>query len=396
MRKDGIELPPAPDAAPPAAVDAAGTDGAETVPPNDVPAAPAEQPLPPPRFATAFEIFTWVKKVLLSKKRLAENQAELAAFWIISNRFQEALSVRPCLVITGPAHDAGQVLQVLNKLCQRAALLAGVRRSDLDALQRFSTLLVFEPNLDRRTAELVSSLTDTNIVTVNRSECARYSKSIAIYAGENPETHKIQNSIHIHIPPASAEPSASPPWLQKMIERIPVHLDQYRDKNLSHIRHWTWVPYGLSSETAAIAAPLGSCFVGAPELRQKLVALLKTQDMQRQSELSNSTDAIVLEATRTLCRDEREHAYAREIAAAANRLYEARGETARLRPEHIGHVLKRFGLRTRRLSQTGNGLTFDKATVAQIEQLCADYGMEDTPAEAENLHGSQTTEKEVG
>jgi len=178
-----------------------------------------------------------------------------------------------------------------------------------------------------------------------------------------------------------------------MIKRLPVHLDQYRSKNLSYVHLWKWVPSGLPSETAAIATALGRCIVDAPELRQKLVALLKTHDQQRLSEMSNTSEAIVLEATRALSRDGRERAYAREIAAEANRLLEARGETVRLSPEKVGHRLKSLGLRTRPLSQTGNGLTFDKATAAGIQQLAAVYMMEDTPAETENLHGSQATEK---
>jgi hypothetical protein len=176
-------------------------------------------------------------------------------------------------------------------------------------------------------------------------------------------------------------------------ERVLIQfLDQYRRKNLGFVGRPTWVPSGLSSEIAAIATALGRGIVDAPALLQKLVVLLKTEDKHRQSELSNTTEAIVLEATRTLCRDGREHAYAREIAAAANHLFEARGEAARLSPEKAGHSLKRLGLPTHPLSQTGHGLTFERATIAQIEQLCAVCGMEDSPAEAENLHGSQTTE----
>jgi hypothetical protein len=108
--------------------------------------------------------------------------------------------------------------------------------------------------------------------------------------------------------------------------------------------------------------------------------------------MSSTTEAIVLEATRTLSRDGREHAYAKEIAAEANRLLEARGEMARLSPEKVGHRLKKLGLRTQTLSQSGNGVTFDKAALARIQQLVGIYMMEDTPAESENLHGSQTKE----
>jgi hypothetical protein len=151
----------------------------------------------------------------------------------------------------------------------------------------------------------------------------------------------------------------------------------------------------LSSETAAIATALGRCIVDAPELQQKLVTLLRTQDQQRLSEMSDTSEAIVLEATRALSREGREQAYAREIAVEVNRRLEARGETARLSPEKVGHRLKKLGLRTHTLSQTGHGLTFDKATVARIDELAAMYMldvMEDMPAETENLHSSQTTE----
>ena len=108
--------------------------------------------------------------------------------------------------------------------------------------------------------------------------------------------------------------------------------------------------------------------------------------------MSNTAEVIVVEATRALSRDGREHAYVREIAERANLLLEARGETLRLSPEKVGHRLKSLGLRTRPLSQTGNGLTFDNATVAEIQQLAAVYMMEDRPVDTETLHDTQATE----
>ena len=99
----------------------------------------------------------------------------------------------------------------------------------------------------------------------------------------------------------------------------------------------------------------------APELRLKLVALLKTRDQQRLTEMSNTSEAIVIEATREISRGGREHAYVREIAAEANRAkLEARSEMVRLSPEKVGHLLKSLGLRTHRLSLAGNGLTFNR------------------------------------
>jgi hypothetical protein len=99
-----------------------------------------------------------------------------------------------------------------------------------------------------------------------------------------------------------------------------------------------------------------------------------------------------VKATLALSRDGRQHAYVREIAAEVNRRLEARGETAKQSPEKIGHRLKNLGLRTRPLSQSGNGLIFDKVTVALIQQLAAVYVVEDTLKDSDNLHDPQAPE----
>jgi hypothetical protein len=210
------------------------------------------------------ELITWIKRTVLAQTHLSEDTAEIIAFWVISTWFPDALTVFPCLVITGSAHDARVLLQVLSDFCRQAVLLAGFQRRHLGALRGGYTRLVWESNLDKRTADLLSTLTDRRFRVVEGDWLGCYSGSTAIYAGENPRTHNIQNCIHIHISPTNAPPPASHQWLRKMIERLPVHLDQYRQKNLSHVRHWTWVPAGLSSETAVIAIALGLGIVDAP------------------------------------------------------------------------------------------------------------------------------------
>jgi hypothetical protein len=377
--------------------EAAGNDDdtdLSTARPNEILTASVVQtPLPIPRKATVLEIFTWIKRGVLAQTHLSEDTAELVAFWVISTWFQDALTVLPCLVITGPAHDAMVVLRILEVFCWMSVRVADFRKGDLATLsQGCHTALISEPNLNNRNAALLGNLTNAGSLVVAAGRATDYSMSRAIYAGEHPVPHKIQNSIHFHIPPTNAAPSARPEWLKNIIERVPGHLNQYREKNLRHVRRCTIGPFGVSSETATIAAALGRCIVGAPELQEKIIALLKTHDRGRLFEMSETIEAVVVEATRALSRDGREHAYVREIAVEVNRLLEARGETVRLNPERVGHRLKKLGLRTRPLSQSGNGLTFDKATVAVIQQLAAVYAMEDMPTETENLHGPQAPE----
>jgi hypothetical protein len=148
----------------------------------------------------------------------------------------------------------------------------------------------------------------------------------------------------------------------------------------------------MTSETTAIATALGNCIVDAPELQQKLVALLKAQYQQHRSQRIDTIDSVVVEAALALSRDAREHAYASEIGGEANRLRELRGERHKLSPETVGRRLCKLGLRTRRLTLAGNGLTFDKATLALIQRLAAVYVEEDLLPGTMILHDPQTTE----
>ena len=371
----------------------AGPEDADTATPSETASAPVEPPLPPPRMATARELFTWIKIVLLAQTQLSVNAAELVAYWVISTWFFDALDFFPCLVISGPAHYGSRILHVLLNLCCRSAMLVGLRRGDLDALHRCRTPLVSAPNsLDKRTADLLSSLTDREFSIVSGDSFYSYSRSVAIYTGEDAETHKIQNSIHIHLAPTNAAPAASPAVLEEMMAHLPLHLEHYRNNSLYHVARWSWIPSGMSSEMAIVGKELGSCILDAPELRKKLVALLKTQDNQRISEMSNSTDGVVLAATQALSHGGREAVYAREIAAEGNRSLESHGEKARLSPEKVGRTLNRLGLPTHAISQAGHGLIFNEATLARIEELAAMYGLEDPPVQPQNFHALQAAE----
>ena len=67
-----------------------------------------------------------------------------------------------------------------------------------------------EPNLDKRTAGLLSNVTDPKSLVVEGGSWLFCSKSTAIYAGEIPGAHGIQNSVHIHILPTNASTHVPP------------------------------------------------------------------------------------------------------------------------------------------------------------------------------------------
>jgi hypothetical protein len=371
-------------------------DNVESVPAGNVVGANAEaneicasrtQPPPTTPDSETGTLYTQIKGMIAGRTRLPDSVSALVAFWAISTWFQEAFGIFPCLVITGPTHEAMVFLGVLNDLCWAPTLLAGFRRSDLKELTGYRTLLISEPNLDNRTAALLGNLTNRHFLLIEDSSYLSCAGSRAIYIGEDITIKRIQHSLYVDV---TSPPHADPPILnqsrQETIDSLRNRLLKYRTRNLDKVHSLGFDPRGLSPEAHAIANALGSCVVDAPQLQSELVTFLKPQNQQQVADRSSSVEALVANAALTLCHQGKGEIYVKEIAAEVNRLLVARGETMQLTPERVGHLLKKVGLFTRRLSQAGNGLTLDQATRGRVHEVARAYLGEDSISYTENLH----------
>jgi hypothetical protein len=344
---------------------------------------PDTQSSPSPQPSKAFEIFTRIKHTIGAQTHLSEVNIAIAAFWVISTWFQEALIVLPCLVITGPAHEATELLRVLHELCSGSLLLAGFRRGDLQEVGR-GTLLISEPNLNNQTAALVGNLTNRGFMIVAQRYYFNCHSSKAIYIGDDPMIKRIQHAIYIDVtPPLNAAKGISPEWVHQNIKHLSGHLAKYRESNLTQVGRLEFAPTGVLPETGAVAKALGSCIVDSPDLQAALVSILALGDRRQISEQRDTAEALVVEAVLALSRGGAEQLYAREIAVEVNRLVEARGERSKISPEKVGHRLKKLGLPTRRLSQAGNGLVMDNETLTLLQMLSDMYVGEDQLAVTE-------------
>jgi hypothetical protein len=375
-----------------------GSENSEKAPENTPPAneadtsTPDTQSSPSPQPSKAFEIFTRIKHTIGAQTHLSEVNIAVAAFWVISTWFQEALIVLPCLVITGPAHEATELLRVLHDLCRGSLLLAGFRRGDLQEVGR-QTLLISEPNLNNQTAALVGNLTNRGFMIVAQRSYLYCHSSKAIYIGDDPMIKRIQHAIYIDVtPPLNAAKGIPPEWVPQNIQHLSGHLAKYRESNLTQVCRLEFAPTGVLPETGAVAKALGSCIVDSPDLQAALVSILALGDRRQISERRDTAEALVVEAVLALSRGGAEQLYAREIAVEVNRLVEARGERSKISPERVGHRLKKLGLPTRRLSQAGNGLVMDNETLTLLQMLSDMYVGEDQLVVTQNLHCPQTTE----
>jgi hypothetical protein len=335
----------------------------------------------------ASELHTEVKRLITRRTGLSDDEGELVAFWVLSTWFQRVLQVFPILAISGPAHEAISLLNVLHGLCDAPVLLASFKKGDLKDLHGY-TLLISEPHLDNRTAALLGNLTHRNFLLVEERSFLPSAGSKAVYLGEDSTIKKIQNWIPIHVHATVAidyDAVVDQSW-REGIDRVRNRILAYRTKSLSKVRPLEFNPRGLSGEARAIANALGSCIVESPHLQTQLVALLKPQARQQIADRSDGDEALVIGTALAFCRQDKGEVFVKEISAEVNRLLVARGETRQLSPEKVGHKLRKMGLFTRRLSQAGNGLILDQPTRKRIREAAAAYLEEDLVPKDENFH----------
>jgi hypothetical protein len=346
-------------------------------------------------YGTTEELFARLQKAIAVQACLSEWASRLLAYWTFSTWFPDALSLAPGLAIVGPGYEGDLVLCALRYFCRYPLMLT---RADISSLKNVKwnttpTLLFYDPYVKKHMISLLSCTATRDHLVSDGGYCRDFFGPKAYYLGDEASADRIPLcSLQVNVHPTAAAACAivkASRLTEIEVQELQNELLNYRLRNLVRVYNSEFDASTLTSDTRAIANALGACVVDSPKLQSELISLLTPVENQRQADRSTGIEAVTLEATLALSRDGREHAYAHEIAAEANRLLEARGETARLRPENAGHQLKRIGLPTCRISQKGNGLIFDKATVARILELAAVYMvdvMEDMPADTENLH----------
>jgi hypothetical protein len=277
-------------------------------------------------------------RTIAGRTCLSDSVSALVAFWAISTWFQDALAIIPCLVITGPPHQAMLVLNVLRDLCRRSVPLAEFKRSDLRDFSTNCTMLSSEPFLNNKMAALLGNCTNQGFTVVEQGRLVNVAGSKAVYIGEDPAINKIQHSLYVDV--------ATPPFVnaplhgrstKETLDLLQARMVIYRNSNLSRVKALEFNPSGLSLEVTAVANALGSCLVNAPGLQTRLLDLLRPQDQEQIADRCDSIEAIVVAAALNLSHQQKEQVFVKEIAAEVNRLLEARGESMRLNPEKVGH-----------------------------------------------------------
>jgi hypothetical protein len=259
----------------------------------------------PPTSIIAGGLYTRVKEIIAAQTPLPDGDSALAAFWAISTWFQDILNLAPCLVITGPAHEANVLLATLDSLCRRSERMADMSGTVLKMRSgRSRTMLLWSPNLDKRTAEIIGCFTNPGFSVHDGGGYSDCFGSKAVYTGDALPLQSIMHSIHITAITAAATANAlawdTRPLSEGTIKGIQGQLEQYRERNLAKVPRLEFNAPGLSSEIHAIANALGSCIVDAPELQAELVSLLMPL-AQQIADRADTASQLLSSAPRSHC-----------------------------------------------------------------------------------------------
>jgi hypothetical protein len=318
------------------------------------------------------ELLNRVQGIIITHTYLTEDASMLLAYWVISTLFQGVLAVAPCVVITGPAREAGMVIKLLNSLCRDSFLMNGGGKLTKLRLGVVGTCLLWESSLTNKTAALMSWSTTQGIPFSHFG-------SKAIYVGEDLPRQRIAHSIHIQAAGVSnVERDVTIRSTSEIILSARARLQLYKESNRNAVNgRPAWIAPTLSPDAGAIFCAFCAGIGDSKRLREEIVRLLQPHDQHRDAERSGSHEGLVVAALLKLSQPEKTQLYVKEIAAEVNRVQESIGESVRLNPEKVGHSLKKVGLFTRRLSHAGNGLLMDQETKARLHHLAPSYHVDD-------------------
>lgn len=342
-------------------------------------------------YGTTEELFRRLQKAIAAQTSQSEQVSALLAYWTVASWFYDGLSLAPGLAIIGPGFEGDLVLRTLRDFCRNPLMMTGINTADLKNVnwEIPPTLLCYAPNLTKQMASLLGCSTRRNYMVGGAGKYQDFYCAKGLYIGEEASVDRIPRcSVQINVlPTAAACATQKASRLAELeVQELQNQLLKYRLKNLVRVYNSDFDASTLTSDTRAIANALGACIVDSTELQSQLISLLTPVENERHSERSTGIEAVILEATLSLCHAGKVQIYAAEIATEVNLIARVRGERLQYSAETIGHGMKRVGLSTRRLGKAGKGLVMDMATMTRVHELAAVYGSVGLEQDENNLH----------
>jgi len=315
------------------------------------------------------ELVNKVSSIPVEALEVAADNAFLGAVFSVATFFSDCLLTQICLRLLGSAPtEAMALLRVLSWFCWHPLLLTDDPGINFVPENLTATRLFFAPRPSAKLRKLILNLRAPGFgVFRNGSLLESRPGAVVIYSGPSDLEGVCDDScLRITVAPGTRllRPGDEERFSAE-VEEISAKLLNYRLMNHEKVRRSKFDVADSTGPTRELARALGACLIDAPELQDRLVALLRDQDesvrMEQSAEMSPPLESLMVS-----CHERESTVYVGSITKTANEILSLRGEWAMLTSKEVGHRLKLLGLRTIRLDAGGRGLKLTREICARI------------------------------
>jgi hypothetical protein len=319
------------------------------------------------------EMFDRFRGLIQHHGMLSERQSRLVAYWAMACWFADFLPFMPALVITGPAFAADALLRILQCICRRPVLLAGISPASLRSItcnDVMPTLLIRTSQLNKAMAALLEASNQPGYFVSSGKDVWQFYGAKCIYvAGDGNPQIVGSRSIHVRTGRKTSELGRLLPT-KEAVQDLQNQMLFYRLAAHDSVAASTFRVTGFVPELCAMAQVLGAPLEGEPELQKGIIELLGELNEQVRADCSCGLSAMVLRAVLWHCHQpDQQQVLVHEVAEKVNEFYREEGESLRVSNATVGHTLKNLGLYTRRLGSAGRGLSLDKVIQKRTHEL---------------------------
>lgn len=313
---------------------------------------------------------------------LAHNHAALAARAVLASWLVDLIPTPVSLALVGPDSPRGsQLFRLLGCLYRRALVLGEVTLAGISSLPMglFPALFIDgSPSSDPKLHKLLQASRGYD------SYVPRGGRLINLCGGKVIRTEDRFTSnglggefVEISVGPAGSSLAILDRHTEQQIgDEFQPKLLMFRLNNYKQAKASDFDVPQFTPPLRDVARSLGASVPREPKLQAGIIPLLEDQNDRLESELPTDLRAIVVEAMLELCHRTAKHSiYVSDVADAANKILEQRGEPLVMTDKAVGTKMGSLGFAASRLDSAGRGIQLMKAVRQRIHNVACDWNI---------------------
>jgi len=310
---------------------------------------------------------------------LAENQALLAAHSVLASWLVDLIPTPVSLALVGPDSPQGsQLFRLLGCLYRRALVLGEVTLAGISSLPMAlcPALFIDGSPSDPKLHKLLQASRGWDSYIPRGGRLINVCGAKVIRTEDRFTTDGLGGQfVEISVGPAGSSLAILDRHTEQQIaDEFQPKLLMFRLNNYKQTKASDFDVPRFMPPLRDVARSLGASVPREPELQAGIIPLLQEQNERLESERPTDLRTVVVEAMLELChRTAKQSIYVGDVADAANKILEQRGEPHVMTDKAVGTKMERLGFAASRLDSAGRGIQLMKAVRRRIHNLARDW-----------------------